>query len=126
MITIDEMEILLEEIIEEFPELLFKDLNGGIILLPEVKTNDISDSGDLFILGQYHRGGVMGRYITLYYGSFMRIYGNLSKKKLKEKLTKTLKHEFIHHLESMAGERHLEIEDRKYLENYLNNKKNNL
>ena len=33
--------------------------------------------GDLFILGSYNRGGNMGRYITIYYGSFMKVYGHL-------------------------------------------------
>lgn len=36
-----------------------------------------------------------------------------------EKLTHTLKHEFIHHLESMAGERGLEIKDAEYLADYF-------
>ena len=43
-------------------------------------------------------------------------------KEFKEKLRKVVKHEFLHHLESMAGERDLEIEDYLQLENYLKRK----
>jgi hypothetical protein len=34
----------------------------------------------------------MGRYIAIYYGSFMHVYGGLSSKALKDKLDHTLKH----------------------------------
>jgi len=59
-------------------------------------------------------------YIAIYYGSFERVYGHLSRESLKEQLAHTLKHEFTHHLESLAGERGLEIKDAKFLEDYLN------
>ena len=74
---------------------------------------------NLYILGTYHRGGNLGRYISIYYGSFEKIYGYLSKEQLSERLTHTLKHEFLHHLESLAGEKGLEIKDAEFLTNYL-------
>jgi predicted Zn-dependent protease with MMP-like domain len=66
MITIDEMETMIEEIVESLPEELFDRLNGGVILLLEEKENKNSKNNDLFILGEYHSGGVMGRYIAIY------------------------------------------------------------
>ena len=117
MISLDEMEVLLESIVAEFPREIFKELNGGIILLPDLKRNKIGNN--LFIMGQYHKGGPQGRYISIFYGSFKRIYGHLSKDDLKEKLTEVLKHEFTHHLESLAGERGLEKEDEKFISDYL-------
>lgn len=119
MITIKEMEEMLNEIAEDLPKQIYKRLNGGIILLPETKQNRKRKATNLYILGQYHHGGVMGRYISIYYGSFKRVYGHLSKDELREKLIKTLKHEFTHHLESMAGERDLEIEDEKFIREYF-------
>ncbi len=119
MISLDEMDVMLDEIATEFPQELYKELNGGILLLPEAKLNPIGRANDLYILGEYHHNGNMGRYICIYYGSFMQIYGHLSPQKLKDRLTHTLKHEFTHHLESLAGEKDLEIEDAKYLMNYL-------
>ena len=40
----------------------------------------------------------------------------------KERLKKTLFHEFTHHLESLAGERDLEIEDERQLAAYRREK----
>jgi len=121
MVSLQEMEIMLKDIAAEFPDRLFEELNGGILLLPDTKMNPAGIDNDLFILGEYHRGGNMGRYISIYYGSFMKVYGRLGKEALLEKLVHTLKHEFTHHLESLAGERDLEIEDARYLKNYLRN-----
>lgn len=123
MISLDEMEELLESIVEKFPQEIFKELNGGIILLPELKRNKIGNG--LFIMGEYHKGGSQGRFITIYYGSFEKVYGHLDKLSLKNKLTEVLKHEFTHHLESLAGERGLEIEDEKFIEDYLRRTKKN-
>ena len=122
MVSIEEMEIMLNEIAAGFPKEFYKDLNGGIILLPDEKLNAVSKNNDLYILGEYYNGGSMGRYITIYYGSFMQIYRYLDKAALKEQLTHTLRHEFTHHLESLAGERGLEIKDAKYIAEYLKNR----
>ncbi len=119
MISIEEMEDMLDEIATEFPPDLFRELNGGINLLPEAKRNMIGR--DLYILGEYHSGGNMGRFIAIYYGSFSIVYGYLTKEQLKKELIKTLKHEFVHHVESLAGEKDLEKKDAQYLQNYLNN-----
>lgn len=119
MVSLEEMETILDEVTVGFPQELFKELNGGILLFPETKLNPVGRKNDLFILGEYHRGGNMGRYIVIYYGSFMKVYGRLEKEALRDRLIHTLKHEFTHHLESLAGERGLEIEDARYLENYL-------
>jgi hypothetical protein len=67
----------------------------------------------------------MGRYISIYYGSFKRVYGHLPKEELRKKLMKTLKHEFTHHLESMAGEKDLEIEDEKFIREYFEKRNKN-
>ena len=120
MVSLEEMKIILDEIADMFPEELYRELNGGIILLPEVKLNTISRNNDLYILGEYHKGGSMGRYITIYYGSFLQVYGYLEKEALKQQLEHTLKHEFTHHLESLAGERGLETKDAQYIADYLN------
>lgn len=119
MMSLDEMEALLEEILEDYPRELFRELNGGILLLPEEKRNPDSTRKDLFILGEYHHGGPMGRYIALYYGSFQKIFGSLDVKRLRKELDHTLKHEFTHHVESLAGERSLEMEDRRRIQEYL-------
>ena len=120
MISIEEMEEMLDEIAVEIPQDFYKDLNGGIILLPETRLHAESKENDLYILGEYHRDGNLGRFIAIYYGSFSHVYGYLSKDQLKEKLISTIKHEFRHHLESLAGERELEIKDELDIAEYKN------
>ncbi len=110
---------MLEEIAETLPREFFSRLNGGIILKPQAKRHNRTEAKGLFVLGEYHQGGNLGRYIAIYYGSFMRVHGHLPKDKLAVQLTRTLKHEFRHHLESLAGERGLEIEDERFLAEYL-------
>lgn len=122
MISLDEMEDMLDEIATELPKEIYKHLNGGIILLPDTKRNPLGRNNDLYIMGEYRIDGSMGRYITIYYGSFMRVFEDLPKELLKEQLAHTLKHEFTHHLESLAGERGLEVKDAQYMADYLNRK----
>ena len=122
MISIEEMEAMLDEISGEIPQELYKELNGGIVLIPETKLSNNSRNNDLFILGEYHSGGNMGRFISIYYGSFSQVYGHLGKDALRDQLLHTLKHEFIHHIESLAGERGLEIKDAEYLADYFNHR----
>ena len=118
MISIDRVHEMLEDIAEEFPAAFYEKLNGGISLLPEVKYSPYAKRGDLYILGEYHRGA-MGRYITIYYGSFIRAFGHLEEAAFYAELRKTVAHEFTHHLEDLGGERGLEIQDEEDLEEYL-------
>ena len=111
---------ILDEVAEEIPKDFFNKLNEGIILLPEYKIHPESKpSKKLYILGEYRRS-ITGRNIVIYYGSFKRVYPNISKIQLREELKDTLLHEFTHHLESLAGEKGLEIKDRERLERYRN------
>ena len=86
MISITEVEAMLEQAAEKIPQELYRDLNGGIILLPEAKLHPGNIANDLYILGEYHRSRAMGRYIAIYYGSFEKASAHLSNKQLKKKL----------------------------------------
>jgi predicted Zn-dependent protease with MMP-like domain len=127
MITIDEMQIILDEIAMEIPQEFYKDLNGGIILLPQGKLHKRSVDDDLYVMGEYRNEKISGRYIVVYYGSVAKLYGSASRNRLKNKLRSIVKHEFLHHFESLAGERQLEIEDEHQMQTYLRSKqgKNN-
>lgn len=120
MVSIEEFELMLDDVAQTLPEEFYNGLNGGIMLLPELKLHPESTAYDLFILGEYHRNS-MGRYIVIYYGSFKQMFEHLSVDALRIQLSKTLRHEFTHHLESLAGERGLEIKDAMNLEKYRNN-----
>ncbi len=121
MITIEETEKMLDDIANGFPNELYRELNGGILLLPQAKRNPAGRN--LYILGEYNKGGSLGRYIAVYYGSMIRVFGHLDKERFREELVRVLKHEFTHHVESLAGEKGLEIKDAQFLADYLNKNK---
>ena len=125
MISYDELGIMLDEIAQEMPDDLYRYLNGGVILLPDTKLHPQSGGAEsLYILGEYNNQPLgLGRFITIYYGSFIRVYGYCAPEKQKDELRKVVFHEFQHHLESLAGDRSLEIQDAIDLAKY-NFKKN--
>lgn len=119
MIEMEEFLEITDQLSEEIPPELFEGLNGGVRIDAECKINPHARNDDLIILGEYHRSGVMGCHIILYYGSFMRLYGHLTREALTVRMRKTLRHEFRHHLEYRSGLKDLEIEDKKFLEEHL-------
>ena len=120
MISFDEAGLMLDEIADEIPEDFYRELNGGVVLLPDVKFHPAG--GNLYILGEYNNDrkgyGGLGRYICVYYGSFMRLYSNYTPERQKEELRRILIHEFTHHIESLAGEKGLAVKDADSLEKY--------
>ena len=116
----DEFQILLSEVIDEIPEPFFEGLSGGIVMLDQFKFHPESKPGrPLYIMGEYQRN-ILGRQIKIYYGSFKRVYSNVSLEFLKSKLNEIVRHEFTHHLEYRAGLKDLEIEDARKIESYIN------
>lgn len=123
MITLHDMEDMLDEMAAEFPDPLFEGLNGGIVVDPEPKLHEKSVGKDLYILAEYVTDPHMGRYIVFYFGSFVRVFGRHNNREFKAELLKTLKHELRHHVESLAGEKDLDIEDAVQIAEYLHEKK---
>lgn len=119
ILTFDQVGDLLDELAEQFPPEFYKDLNGGISLLPDTISDPAYPGKDLLILGEYCNDQ-MGRYINLYYGSFAELAQreNWTKTDWEEELYDTLAHEFTHHVEGLAGERGLELKDEAYLEQF--------
>ena len=109
---------MLDEIAEELPEEVFMDLNGGVSLVPQAKRSEADPEGGLYTLGEYHHDQ-MGRYIVLYYGSIRAVHGGDTRDELRLNLKRLLTHELTHHIEMLAGERDLEIEDELKLREYL-------
>jgi len=121
MFTIEEINKMLDDIAAELPDEIFRELNGGVSLLPETKKSDKDPQGGLYTLGEYRRDQ-MGRYIVIYYGSLCAVYGNSSFKAMRKHLRDVLTHELTHHLESLAGDRSLEKEDAKNINDYFSRK----
>ena len=123
MVSFEEFEEIVYEITETLPEVFFRELDGGVMVREQRKIHPESVGDDLGILGEYHKNRYLGRYVVIYYGSFMAAFGYLDREDLKKRVRKTVLHEFRHHLESLAGERDLEIEDQKQLAAYKKSKK---
>ena len=121
MVSFEEAGEMLDEIADGLPEEFYHELNGGIVLLPGVKLHPESgERYDLYIIGEYHRDRALGKYISIYYGSFAKAYAHLTLEGQKNELRRVLLHEFTHHLEALSGERGLEIKDEMQLERYRN------
>lgn len=119
MVTFDEAAAMLDEIADELPEALCRELNGGIYLLPDTRLHPESRSRQpLYILGEYISRRDLGKFIYIYYGSCLRVYAHLCADELRQALRRVLIHELTHHLEFLAGERGLEIKDETDMEQY--------
>lgn len=114
VLSIDEVNDILDEVYNEFPEPLFEGLNGGVLLL-EDELPDPEAGPDVYVMGEYC-WDEMGRYINLYYGSFAAVLSDESRQVWEEELRFTLRHELTHHVEGLAGERSLEHKDSAQLE----------
>ena len=106
ILSIDEVNDILDAAVEDYPEELFQELNGGILLL-EDEVADPEAGEDIYIMGEYC-WDEMGRYINLYYGSFVALLADEPREVWEEELRFTLRHELTHHVEGLAGERSLE------------------
>ena len=101
VLTIDEVNDILDEVYNEFPEPLFEGLNGGVLLLEEEKP-DPEAGPDVYVMGEYC-WDEMGRYINIYYGSFAALLGDDPRQVWVDELRTTLRHELTHHVEGLAG-----------------------
>lgn len=109
MLSFDEAALYLDEVIDSLPEVLLRSLNGGVSLVPECKQS--SASRGMYVLGEYFKSKQMGRYILLYYGSFLRLYRNFDDDLWRKRLKEVLTHELTHHNQSLAGVHDLEVKD---------------
>ena len=116
MLSFEEAAEYLDTVIDELPEILLRELNGGVNIVPQALRS--RKNASLYTLGQYNRGGKLGRYIMIYYGSFKASFPNASDEFLKAKLKEVLLHELTHHNESLAGLKDLEYMDEAQVEHY--------
>lgn len=116
ILTIDEVNDILNDMADSFPEALFEDLNGGLNLLEEAMPDEEFPEGEMYILGEYCED-MLGRYIDLYYGSFAALAEreDWDRKTWEEELRTTLAHELTHHLEALGGLHSLDDRDAEEL-----------
>ena len=117
MLTIQEVNHILDGLVDELPQGVFVGLNGGISLVPDRKVNPAARADDLLILGEYQYN-LAGRMIVIYYGSVAAVMGDSSEEQWTKRLREVLRHEFVHHVETMAGEHDLEYWDDRQMKRY--------
>ena len=117
VLSIDQVNDLLDEMAEQFPEALFDGLNGGVNLLEEAVPDPEFPAGEMYILGDY-RDDLLGNYINLYYGSFAALAEkeDWDRATWEEELRTTLSHELTHHMELRGGLHALDDRDEAELE----------
>ena len=116
ILTIDEVNDILDRQAECFPEVLFDELNGGINLLEEGVPDPEFPEGEMYILGEYC-DDMLGRYINLYYGSFAALaeQEDWDMEIWESELGITLSHELTHHMEARGGLHALDDRDAEEL-----------
>ena len=116
ILSIDEVNDLLDEMAEEFPAVLFDELNGGVNLLEEAVPDRSFPEGEMYILGEYC-DDLLGRYINLYYGSFAALAQreDWDRETWEDELYTTLSHELTHHMENRSGLHALDDRDAEEL-----------
>ena len=116
ILTIDQVNDLLDDMAEAFPEVLFRDLNGGVNLLEEAKPDPEFPPGEMYILGEYCND-MLGLYVNLYYGSFAALAEkeDWDQDTWEDELWTTLSHELTHHMENLSGLHALDDRDAEEL-----------
>ena len=102
--TIERFTEIAEEELAALPEYVHEELNGGVIIDPKIYRHPARLAEDLYILVIYSSDPVLGKQIVLYYGSFVITLGEQTAEELyTRQIRDTLRHEFLHHLETRAG-----------------------
>lgn len=111
---IDTIHEILNDIVDDIDPALFEGLNGGVVLIDEVKYHDEAINEDLVVLGEYRRYGVI-KQISIYYGSLESQYSHYNYDQLKNRLKELVNHELRHHVEYKAGLDDLVDEDNDFI-----------
>lgn len=93
---------------KEIPPILLRDLNLGIIVNPKKQKDD--EEKDYYIMGEYIQNEA-GNQVLLFYGSFRYFLEDESIKVWHKEIMDTIKHELIHHIEAMAGQEDLALQE---------------
>ena len=103
MLSFEDFTRILNEEVKALPEYVHEKLNGGVLADSSVYLHPGRVADDLYIFGTYSADPVFGKQIVLYYGSFAAVLGDSSESAYREKIRETVRHEFLHHLETRAG-----------------------
>lgn len=102
-ISIEEFEKIINDAVQSLPHSYDLNLNGAY----HIEENQKVDDDDYYILGEYIEEPYLGRFIVLYYGSFVELLKHATYVEWEEEVKDTIWHELQHHLESLAGNEEL-------------------
>ena len=102
MIAIEEYGAIVSELMDELPDEFFRELSGGVIVSESVAIPDYAQGNDLYTLGKYQIFSRV-RQITMFKGSFDRVYPRADVAEARRILRGVLRHEIRHHLASLGG-----------------------
>ncbi len=121
MISLEEYNKIISELLDELPETFFQKLSGGVIVSETAMIPDYARGDDLYTMGEYQiYSGI--RQIVMFKGSFDLAYPWTDAVKARELLRGILRHEFRHHLEYLGGVHNsssLEAQDERDKRTYL-------
>lgn len=121
MISIEAYRTIISELMDELPDEFYRKLSGGVIVSEAASVPDYARGADLYTMGQYQvLPGI--RQITMFKGSFDRVYPDADVEEARKILRGVLRHEMRHHLESLGGVRDassLEAADERKKQEYL-------
>ena len=126
MISIGEYRDIVSELLDELPPEFFRELSGGVTVSEALVIPDYARGDDLYTLGQYQVSPGI-RQITMFKGSFDRVYPQADAAEARRLLRGILRHEFRHHLEFLGGVHNsssLEAEDEREKQRYLSSHQN--
>ena len=122
MISFEDFARIVFEEVDLLPEYVNEGLNGGVVVDSSVYLHPGRVVDDLYILGTYNVDPILGKQIVIYYGSFTATLRNAPESVYREKIRETVRHEFLHHLETRAGlcskGSLVEEDDRRMMEYY--------
>ena len=102
MLSTEAYRKIISDLIEELPDEFFRELSGGVVVSEGLSIPKYARGNDLYILGQYQIFSRV-RQITMFKGSFDRVYPHADEDEAREILRGVLRHEMRHHLESLGG-----------------------
>ena len=131
--TFEQFQAVVEEMVGEIPDEFMRGLQGVHVLedaYPEEDYDDVWRLGeydDVWRLGEYldpgpedflGAGEGLGRHVALYYGSFQLVAEGDPEFDWEEEIWETLTHELRHHVESLAGDMGLILEDERLTDDF--------
>ena len=139
--TFEQFQAVVEEMVGEIPDEFMRGLPQGVQFqaVVEEMVGEIPDEfmledaypeedyDDVWRLGEYldpgpedflGAGEGLGRHVALYYGSFQLVAEGDPEFDWEEEIWETLTHELRHHVESLAGDMGLILEDERLTDDF--------